>query len=158
MIEPEEIIESRIAALLDAAQPGIPVVGALEPSPDGEEKKIPDTCILVVADVASQDMDAEYFGIPCTYTVRVAVHYAFADGKTGADFRDTCRAVRGALTALLGDGCAALSDEGFYCDSFTLDGTSTAMESMAYGEGMTKSYTATVKGRLTPPTETQEDL
>ena len=41
MTEPEEIIEAKVAALIEAANPGFEVVGALEPSPDGVEKFAP---------------------------------------------------------------------------------------------------------------------
>jgi hypothetical protein len=157
MIEPEETIESKIVAALVAANVPLAVIGALAPAPEGEEKTAPLSQVYVAADVASQDMDWIGPGVPFTYTVRVSVHVAFADDKTGALFRDSARIVRGALAALNGDGCAALEGDGFYCDSFTLDGTSTALEAMGDGEGMTKSYTATVKGRFNPPTETGEE-
>ena len=152
MIESEETIEANIAALVESASPGLQVVGALAPSADGTEKLAPLSHIGVVADVASQDLDWQGGGLPCTYSVRVSVHVAFADDKTGALFRSVCRAVRGALDALLGDGCAALNGDGFYCDSFVLGSTSTILESLGDGEGMNKTYSATVSGRFIHPT------
>lgn len=157
MIEPEEIIEARIVAALVAANVPLEVIGAIAPASEGEEKYAPLSQVYVVADAASQDMDWIGPGVPCSYTVRVSVHVAFADDKTGALFRDVCRVVRGTLAALMGDGCDSLSGDGFSCDGFTLDGTSTALETVGDGEGMTKSYTATVKGRFTPPTEPGEE-
>lgn len=150
MIEPEETVEAKIVAALVAAGVPLEVVGALAPAEDGTEKCAPLSFVGVVADVASQDLDWRGPGVPCTYTARVSVHAAFADDKSGALFRDACRAVRGALTALTGDGCSALTGDGFNCDAFVLGNTSTALETMGDGEGMTKSYTATVNGRFIP--------
>lgn len=155
MTEPEEIIEAKLVTLLDAAEPGFDVVGALEPSPEGMEKLAALSHIGVVADIASQDLDWTGPGNPYTYTVRVAVRVAFADDKTGALFRNACRAVRAALHALTGDGCAALTGDGFNCDAFVFNATATAIESLGDGEGMNKTYTATVYGRYKPPTETE---
>lgn len=158
MIEPEEIIESKVADLLDAANPGLAVVGALEPSADGTEKVAPLSHIGVFADLATQDLDWKGPGCPCSYSVRVAVRVAFADDKSGAKFRATCRAVRGALAALTGDGCAALDGEGFNCDAFILDTTSTTLGSIGDGEDQYKTYTATIHGRFIPPTNETEAL
>lgn len=155
MIEPEEIIEAKVAAILEAAQPGFAVVGALAPSAPGVEKLAPVSSIGVVADVSAQGLDWRGPGTPFTYSVRVAVRVAFADDKTGARFRDACRAVRGALAALTGDGCASLDGDGFSCDAFILDGTTTALEALGDSEGMNKTYNATVTGRYNPTTETE---
>ena len=157
MIEPEETIEAKVAALLRAANPGYVVVSALTPAEDGANKVAPLSHIGVVADVASQNLDWEGPGVPCTYSVRVAVRVAFADDKSGQRFRAACRAVRGALDALLGDGCAALDGDGFACDSFVLDSTATILESLGDGDGMNKTYSATVAGRFIEPTPTTGD-
>lgn len=156
--EPEEIVESHLVALLEGAANDVAVLGALAPSAPGTEKAAPDTHISVSVDFASQDLDWIGPGVPCTYLASVAVRVAEADGPNGALFRDTCRNVRSALAALAGDGCAALSGDGFSCDALVLDRTQTARESL--GEDFSrfvKTYTATVKGRFTPPTETQEN-
>ena len=147
MTEPEEMIEVRLVALLAAALPSVDVIGALSPVPEGEQKLSPDTYVAVFADVASQDIDWQGPGVPFTYSVRVAVHYANADSACGVGFRDTCRAVRAVLAGLLGDGCASLSGAGFECDAFMLDGTNTAQDLSADSGGMIKTYNATVTGR-----------
>ena len=156
MIEPEEIIEAQIIAMLSAALPSVDVIGALSPVPEGELKKSPDTYVSVFADVASQGLDWMGPNVPFTFALRVVVHYANADDATGAGFRDTCRAVRGALDSLLGDGCAALDGDGFSCDGFTLDSTSTALDANADNGGMAKSYSASISGRYTQPQNQQE--
>ena len=157
MTEPEEIIENSLVERLHEAVPSIDVLGALTPTSDGEQKRSPDTYISVFADVASQDLDWEGPGVPFTYAVRVAVHVAFADDKTCALFRDTCRAVRGALAALTGDGCSGIDADGFSCDAFVLGSTETSQDMAAETGGMSKVYNATVTGRYNPPTETQEE-
>jgi hypothetical protein len=156
MIEPEETVEAKLIALLDAANVGVFVIGALTPAPDGVEKNAPDTCIDVSVDAASQDLDWMGPGVPCTYSVRVAVNVAYADDKTGAVFRDVCRAVRGALAALLGDGCAALDGDDFRCSSFVLGSTETSQTSAGESGGMTKTYNAIVTGRSIPTSTTNE--
>lgn len=153
MVEPEEVIEAKLVALLAAALPDVDVIGALSPVPEGEQKLSPDTYVSVFADIASQNLDWKGPGLPCTYSVRVVVHYADADDKSGAGFRDSCRAVRAALVPLLGDGCAALDGDGFSCDAFTLDGTNTSQDFAADSGGMVKTYNATVKGRFNPQQE-----
>ncbi len=153
MIEPEETIEANLIALLSAQLSGMDVIGALSPVPEGAQKSSPDTYVSVFADVASQDMDWEGPGIPFTYSVRVVVHFAQADDKTGTGFRDRCREVRAALQALLGDGCASLDGDGFECDSFILGATNTAQDLSADSGGMIKTYNATVKGRYNEPQE-----
>ena len=157
MTEPEEIVESHLVATLEGAANGVAVLGALAPSAPGTEKTAPDTHVAVSVDLASQDMDDEDFGIPYTYFVAVSVRVAEADDPNGALFRDTCRAVRAALAALLGDGCVELDGDGFSCDAFVLGGTQTARESFGDFSQLVKTYTATVNGRFTPPTETKED-
>lgn len=149
MIEPEEIIESKLVALVAAALPSVDVIGALSPVPEGVQKNSPDTYVSVFADIASQDIDAQGGGVPFSYSIRVTVHYANADDATGTGFRNACRAVRSALAALLGDGCAALDGDGFSCDAFVLNSTSTALDSTAESGGMAKTYNATVNGRFT---------
>ena len=153
MIEPEEIIEAKLVALLAAALPDVDVIGALSPVPEGEQKLSPDTYVSVFADIASQGIDWTGPGVPCSYSVRVVVHYANADDKSGAGFRDSCRAVRSANSPLLGDGCAALDGDGFSCDAFTLDSTNTSQDFAADSGGMVKTYNATVNGRFNPQQE-----
>lgn len=153
MVESEEVIEAKLVALLAAALPDVDVIGALSPVPEGEQKLSPDTYVSVFADVASQDIDWKGPGVPCTYSVRVVVHYADADDKSGAGFRDSCRAVRAALAPLLGDGCAALDGDGFSCGAFTLDSTNTSQDFAADSGGMVKTYNATVNGRFNPQQE-----
>ena len=156
MTEPEETLEARVVALLNSADPGLVVVGALAPTPEGVEKIAPLSHIGVVADLSAQNLDWRGPGVPCAYSLRVMVRVAYADDKTGALFRDACRAVRVALVALTGDGCAALDGGGFSCDAFLLDTTTTALESLGDGDGMNKTYTATVSGRYTPTTTETE--
>lgn len=158
MIEPEEVVETKVVDILDAANPGFAVIGALAPSPDGTEKITPLSHIGVFADLASQDLDWKGPGCPCSYSVRVAVRVAFANDKSGAKFRAACRAVRGALAALTGDGCAALDGDGFNCDAFLLDTTATTLGSIGDGEDQYKTYTATIHGRLIPPTNETEAI
>ena len=157
MIEPEEILESHLVALLEGAANGVAVLGALAPSAPGTEKTAPDTHVAVSVDLASQDIDWKGPGVPCTYSVAVSVRVAEADDPNGALFRDTCRAVRAALSALLGDGSAALSGDGFACDGFVFGGTQTAREPMGDFSQLVKTYTATVNGRIIPPPETEKE-
>ena len=96
--EPEEIVEGRIVANLAAALPGWKVVGKLSPSPEGEMREVPDTCVIVSADVASQNLDWLGPGVPCAYRARVEVRCSAADDRTGRMFRDACRTVRAALS------------------------------------------------------------
>ena len=157
-MEPEEVIETKVVDILDAANPGFAVIGALEPSAEGTEKVAPLSHIGVFADLATQDLDWKGPGCPCSYSVRVAVRVAFADDKSGAKFRAACRAVRGALAALTGDGCTALDGDGFNCDAFLLDTTATTLGSIGDGEDQYKTYTATIHGRFIPPTNETEAL
>lgn len=153
MTEPEEIIENKLVTRLHDAVPTIDVLGALTPAFDGVAKRSPDTYISVFADVASQDLDWEGPGAPFTYSVRVAVHVANADDRSCRLFRDTCRAVRGALAALAGDKCNGLDGDGFFCSSFILDSTATSQDAAAETGGMAKIYNATVTGRHIPTTQ-----
>ena len=147
--EPEEILERRVAAAIAAALPGWKIVGKLTPAPEGEQREYPGTCVVVAADVASQDIDWQGPGVPCGYTVRVEVRCAAADDRSGRLFRDACRTVRAELASLLGDGCSGLDGEGFECDSFMLAGTETPLDGGDSGAG-TKTYSAAVVGRFTP--------
>ena len=149
MIEPEEIVESHLVALLEGVANGVAVLGALAPSAPGTEKTAPDTHVSVTVDLASQDLDWIGPGVPCTYSVSVAVRVAEADGPNGELFRDTCRNVRAALAALLGDGCA--------CDALVLGATQTRRESLGDFSQFAKIYSATVSGRFTPQTETERE-
>lgn len=156
-IEPEEAIEANIVSALAGAVPALDVIGALAPRDDGDAKLAASSRIEVYADVASQDLDWIGPGVPCTYAVRIVLRVDFADDRTGALFRGAGRAVRGALAALTGDGCAAMDGNGFSCDSFTLGPSQTSRENGEEGSGaMTKTYNATVRGRFNPTTETQE--
>lgn len=156
-IEPEEVIEANIVSALAGAVPALDVTGALAPRDDGDAKLAASSRIEVYADVASQDLDWIGPGVPCTYAVRIVLRVDFADDRTGALFRGAGRAVRGALAALAGDGCAAMDGNGFSCDSFTLGPSQTRRENGEEGSGaMTKTYNATAKGRFNPTTETQE--
>lgn len=150
MIEPEEIIEANIVAALVEADTPLEVVGALAAVEPGKEKVAPLSYVGVAVDVTDQDIDWVGPGCPFTYSARISVRVAFCDDKTGMLFRDTARVVRGAISALLGDGCSALDGNGFSCDEFKIDSTSTVLETMGDGEGMSKSYTVTVRGRYNP--------
>ena len=146
--ETEEIIESALVAAVAAALPGISVEGALAPVFDGEVKTSDSTYVNVTVDQESQNGD--YAGAPpCGYSARITVRYALADDPTGAEFRAACRAVRAALSAFLGDGCSALNDEaeGWRCDEFLLDSTSTAPDLGESTAAAVKTYTATLVGR-----------
>lgn len=149
IIEPEETIEVQMIELLRGVISDMDVLGALSPVPDGEQKQSPDTYVSVFVDLASQNLDWRGAGVPCSYSVRVTVHYANADDATGAGFRDACRKVRTVLVALTGDGCSGLDAHGFTCDAFQLDTTQTSIDTESENGGMAKSYTATVTGRYT---------
>lgn len=157
MTEPEETIEAKLIAIIAAAAPAVDVIGALSAVPEGEQKLSADTYISVFVDIASQDLDWRGPNVPFTYSARVTVHYANADDATGAGFRDTCRAVRTAVTPLMGDGCSALSVGGFACDEFMLASTQTAMDSDADTGGMAKTYTFTISGRSSEVNNQQGD-
>lgn len=148
MKEPEEIVEARLMEVVAAALPGVRVVGALSPV-DGAERTVSDTSVSIFVDLAGQSLDFKGPNLPITLSVRASVHFANADDASGAGFRDVCRAVRSALLPLLGDGCAALDADGFECDAFTLDSTSTSFDADTDVGGMAKTYNATVSGRMT---------
>ena len=146
-METEEIVEAGLVSALRSASVPLEVIGALTPEADEEEKTASLSQIGVTVDTASQELDWQGPNLPCTYTARISVHVAFSDDKTGSLFRDACRAVRSVLQSLIGDQCTALSADGFTCDGFILDNTQTALETIGDGEGCTKTYVATVKGR-----------
>jgi len=153
--EPEELIEASLVSRLASACT-IPVEGVLTPASAGSVKSLSaDTFVGVKVDQSSQDGDYAYRA-PMTYSATATVHFALADDADGSSFRDECRAVRAALLALIGDRCSALNvSDAFVCDAFALDSTSTNFdggESPVY----TKSYTATIKGRIIQPTNTTE--
>lgn len=146
--EPEEAIEAALCALL-ADSCTIGVEGALTPATEGAVKRLSgDTFISVAVDQASQDMDFVGRNAPHTYRAVIAVHYALADDPNAGRFRDECRRVRSALASLLGDNCGNLGADGFACDEFMLDSTSTTFDG---GDNPcnVKTYSATVKGRTT---------
>lgn len=149
--EPEELLEAALVSRLAVVCTTI-VEGVLAPAYAGTVKGLSaDTFVGVKVDQSSQDGDYAYRS-PMTYTATVTVHYAQADDATGIDFRNECRAVRAALLGLIGDGCSALDvADAFECASFTLDSTSSNFDG---GDNpvYTKSYTATIKGRILNPT------
>ena len=157
MIEPEETIEAKLVSALRAAVPEIDVISALAPCEQGDLKLAANSCISVFVDLASQDLDWIGPGVPCTYSARVVLKVDFSDDKTGALFRDSARQVRGALAALTGDGCAAVSGDGFACDAFIMGSTNTALDAGDGSGAMAKTYNATVKGRFFPHNTNQED-
>ena len=146
-LETEEIIEAGIVTALRSASVPLEVIGALTPEADEEEKTASLSQIGVTVDTASQELDWQGPNLPCAYTARISVHVAFSDDKTGTLFRDSCRAVRAVLQSFIGDQCTALSASGFTCDGFMLDNTQTALETIGDGEGATKTYVATIRGR-----------
>lgn len=146
--EPEESIEAALCALL-APVCTITVEGALTPAADGTARTIDgDSLVSVVVDQASQDLDFRGPRVPHTYRAQVTVRYSIADDPNAAKFRDECRRVRTMLTALTGDNCGNLGADGFACDEFMVDSTSTTFEG---GDNPcnVKSYTATIRGRVT---------
>ena len=157
MIEPEDIIESKLLAALSSALPDMHFIGGLSPVAEYEQKLSADTFVSVVVDLTSQDLDWQGPGEPRTWSVRVNVRFNASDDSSGNGFRDTCRAVRGVLAACLGDDCAALDGDGFSCDGFTLDSTATDFMGDADSGTFAKTYNATVKGRFTPQQETPQE-
>ena len=155
MIEPEEIVEARLVELLAAANPNIAVVGMLAPSAAGTEKTVPDSRITVTVDLGGQTLDWKGPG-PFDFNVMVTVRIYEADDPSGIIFRDTCRAVRGVLSSLLGDDCRGLDGGGIECDSFMLGATSTVRETVDDSAVMVKITPATVKGRYNPNNQEQE--
>lgn len=145
--EPEERIEAALVAIL-AAHCTVAVEGALTPADEGSVRTIDDDSIVsVVVDQQSQDLDFRGNRVPHTYRAQVSIRYSMADDPNAAKFREECRRVRAALLSLTGDDCANLGAEGFACDEFMIDSTSTTFE----GGGNpcnVKTYSATVKGRI----------
>ena len=145
--EPEERIEAAIVAIL-ATHCTVAVEGALTPSDEGSVRTIDDDSIVsVVVDQQSQDLDFRGPRVPHTYRAQVSIRYSMADDPSAAKFREECRRVRAALLSLTGDDCANLGADGFACDEFMIDSTSTTFEG---GDNPcnVKTYSATVKGRI----------
>ena len=145
--EPEERIEAALVAIL-AAHCTVAVEGALTPSDEGSVRTIDDDSLVsVVVDQQSQDLDFRGPRVPHTYRAQVSIRYSMADDPNAAKFRDECRRVRAALLSLTGDDCANLGADGFACDEFMIDSTSTTFEG---GDNPcnVKTYSATVKGRI----------
>ena len=145
--EPEERIEAAIVAIL-AAHCTVAVEGALTPSDEGSVRTIDDDSLVsVVVDQQSQDLAFRGPRVPHTYRAQVSIRYSMADDPNAAKFREECRRVRAALLSLTGDDCANLGADGFACDEFMIDSTSTTFEG---GDNPcnVKTYSATVKGRI----------
>ena len=145
--EPEERIEAALVAIL-ATHCTVAIEGALTPSDEGSVRTIDDDSIVsVVVDQQSQDLDFRGPRVPHTYRAQVSVRYSMADDPNAAKFREECRRVRAALLSLTGDDCANLGADGFACDEFMIDSTSTTFEG---GDNPCniKTYSATVKGRI----------
>lgn len=145
--EPEERIEAALVAIL-ATHCTVAVEGALTPSDEGSVRTIgDDSLVSVVVDQQSQDLDFRGNRVPHTYRAQVSIRYSMADDPNAAKFREECRRVRAALLSLTGDDCANLGADGFACDEFMIDSTSTTFEG---GDNPcnVKTYSATVKGRI----------
>ena len=145
--EPEERIEAALVAIL-ATHCTVAVEGALTPANEGSVRTIgDDSLVSVVVDQQSQDLDFRGNRVPHTYRAQVSVRYSMADDPSAAKFREECRRVRAALLSLTGDDCANLRADGFACDEFMIDSTSTIFEG---GDNPcnVKTYSATVKGRI----------
>ena len=144
--EPEERIEAALVAIL-ATHCTVAIEGALTPADEGSVRTIDDSLVSVVVDQQSQDLDFRGNRVPHTYRAQVSIRYSMADDPNAAKFRDECRRVRAALLSLTGDDCANLGADGFACDEFMIDSTSTTFEG---GDNPcnVKTYSATVKGRI----------
>ena len=145
--EPEERIEAALVAIL-ATHCTVAVEGALTPSDEGSVRTIDDDSLVsVVVDQQSQDLDFRGNRVPHTYRAQVSIRYSMADDPNAAKFREECRRVRAALLSITGDDCANLGADGFACDEFMIDSTSTTFEG---GDNPcnVKTYSATVKGRI----------
>ena len=145
--EPEERIEAALVAIL-ATHCTVAVEGALSPAAEGTARTVDgDSLVSVVVDQQSQDLDFRGPRVPHTYRAQVTVRYSIADDPNAAKFREECRRVRAALLSLTGDDCANLGADGFACDEFMIDSTSTTFEG---GDNPCniKTYSATVKGRI----------
>lgn len=147
--EPEERIEVALIAKL-APFCTLQILGALTPADEGEVKSEDgDSMISVMVDQVSQDLDFRGPRVPHTYRAQITVRCSQSDDGSVRAFRDECRRVRTMLTALTGDNCVNLGADGFACDAFVIDSTSTTFEG---GENPcnVKTYSATVKGRVKP--------
>ena len=145
--EPEERIEAALVAIL-ATHCTVAIEGALTPSDEGSVRTIDDDSLVsVVVDQQSQDLDFRGNRVPHTYRAQVSIRYSMADDPNAAKFREECRRVRAALLSLTGDDCANLGADGFACDEFMIESTSTTFEG---GDNPcnVKTYSATVKGRI----------
>ena len=145
--EPEERIEAALVAIL-ATHCTVAIEGALTPADEGSVRTIDDDSLVsVVVDQQSQDLDFRGPRVPHTYRAQVSIRYSMADDPNAAKFREECRRVRAALLSLTGDDCAHLGADGFACDEFMIDSTSTPSEG---GDNPCniKTYSATVKGRI----------
>ena len=145
--EPEERIEAALVAIL-ATHCTVAIEGALTPSDEGSVRTIDDDSLVsVVVDQQSQDLDFRGNRVPHTYRAQVSIRYSMADDPNAAKFREECRRVRAALLSLTGDDCTNLGADGFACDEFMIDSTSTTFEG---GDNPcnVKTYSATVKGRI----------
>jgi hypothetical protein len=143
MTEPEEILEKQMLDLL--IDMPVPVIGALTPFPEGEEKTAPDSHVSIVVDIGEEVADCSPSLL--TLSVTASVRVAYADDATGTLFRDVCRAFRATFTNWLGDGCSNLSTEDLICDGFLFQSTSTAPDSNDEGGGIIKTYTFTAHVR-----------
>ena len=145
--EPEERSEAALVAIL-ATHCTVAVEGALSPASEGTARTVDgDSLVSVVVDQQSQDLDFRGPRVPHTYRAQVTVRYSVADDPSAAKFREECRQVRAALLSLTGDDCVDLGADGFACDEFMIDSTSTTFEG---GDNPcnVKTYSATVKGRI----------
>ena len=144
--EPEERIEAALIVIL-ATHCTVAVEGALTPADEGSVRTIDDSIVSVVVDQQSQDLDFRGNRVPHTYRAQVSIRYSMADDPSAAKFREECRRVRAALLSLTGDDCVNLGADGFACDEFMIDSTSTTFEG---GDNPcnVKTYSATVKGRI----------
>ena len=145
--EPEERVEAALVTLL-LRYCTVAVEGALKPSDEGIVRTIGgDSLVSVVVDQQSQDLDFRGPRVPHTYRAQVTVRYSIADDPSATKFREECRRVRAALLSLTGDDCVDLGADGFACDEFMIDSTSTTFEG---GDNPcnVKTYSATVKGRI----------
>ena len=144
--EPEERIEAALVAIL-ATHCTVAIEGAITPADEGSVRTIDDSIVSVVVDQQSQDLDFRGNRVPHTYRAQVSVRYSMADDPNAAKFREECRRVRAALLSLTGDDCKNLRADGFACDKFMIDSTSTTFEG---GDNPcnVKTYSATVKGRI----------
>ena len=86
MKEPEEIIEELMVGVLSNALPDIDTIGALSPVPEGEQKKSADTYIAVFVDLEEPLNAFKSPLMPCTYSLRITVHYANADDTIRRNF------------------------------------------------------------------------